>query len=61
MFTFRTLITPTPIQPDKPPDQFFSLTVEGARAELKKWVAKGHHGRYRIMETVEVVVEEGEC
>ena len=60
MSNFRILITPIN-QPDKVPDQFFSPTVEGAKAELKKWADKGHHGRYKITETVERVVEEGEC
>lgn len=43
------------------PDQFFSPTLENAKVELKKWAEKGHHGKYKITETVEKVVEEGEC
>lgn len=64
MSNFRVLITPKqPTTQDYilAPDQFFSPTLEGAQAELKKWMEKGHHGRYKITEQVEKVVEEGEC
>ena len=55
---FRVTIT-NPTQ-DKPV-QLFSPTLAQAKEDLKKWVEKGHTGRYRIVESQEVVVEEGEC
>lgn len=63
MSTFRVTITrPSPsIDSPLPPDQFFSPTVESARAELKKWATNGHHGKYKVVEVVEVEREEGEC
>ncbi len=60
---FRITITRpnVSVESPMPPSQFFSPTIDGAKAELKKWADKGHHGRYKITETVERVVEEGEC
>lgn len=56
---FRIIIT-TPTDPNKP-IQLFSPNLDSAKKELKKWADKGNHGRYRILEKVEKVVEEGEC
>lgn len=58
MSQFRVTIT-NPTQ-DKP-DQFYGPTEERVKSELKKWAEAGHHGKYKIVEVVERVVDEGEC
>ena len=57
---FRVTIIPTTNTEDRP-IQFFSPTLDRAKAELKRWVEKLGPGRYRIEERVDTVVEEGEC
>lgn len=55
---FRVIIT----SPDKPAaTQFHAVSLEKAKAELKRYTDKGFHGRYVITEVVENTVEQGEC
>lgn len=62
MPNFRTTITPTtPTDPNKPTVQLFSPTLERAKVELEEWKKKLGPGKYRIVEVMEVVREEGEC
>lgn len=58
---FRIVITPHSALPGDKPLQLFAPTLISAKAEVKKWGEKKGPAKYRITETVEKVVEEGEC
>lgn len=57
---FRVTIVPATAIDDRPV-QFFSPTLAQAQKELKAWVDKLGPGKYKIVEVVDTVVEEGGC
>jgi hypothetical protein len=57
---FRVTFVPTTATEDRP-IQFFSPTLAQAKSELKRWIDKLGPGKYKIVEVVDTVVEEGEC